>query len=101
MTTKSQMTTEACNELAAKLTKLGYRVYFQYDLFRGFSFTTCMKPSRDGCSGWQLEVNQSYEGMLYPTIPRWSKSNGVFLTEEQKLNASKHSNYALFVCEDC
>lgn len=121
MTTKSQMTTEACNGFAVKLTKLGYRVYlsesptfntygfftdgercvyFQYDIFEGFLFSTCMKPSQQGGSGWRLDSNQSYENMLYPTIPGWSNSNGIFLNENQKLEAGKHSNYVLFVCED-
>ena len=73
MNTLSKLKAEACDELATKLTNKGYRVYlsdkhnygfftdglrcvyFDYDIFRGFSYCTCMKPSLKGGTGWGLD----------------------------------------------
>ncbi|MGL5389890.1 MAG: hypothetical protein ACRDA8_00605 [Shewanella sp.] len=79
-------------------------VYFQFDIFQGFLFSSRAKPSREGGTGYRIDeivdidlAVRSAEKMLNSVAPCWVNHKYEYLTIDQYLAAnSRHSKYVLF-----
>lgn len=123
MSTKTDYTINAINELAIKLTKNGFTVYlsksktygvyshinasnciyFQWDLFEGFKFTSVCKPSRQHGTGCQLDISSNPSVIelgqaLNNDLPKWYRrpSSDQLTLKEYLSGWFQSENYELF-----